>query len=85
MSKDRGLDDFPREVASVIEDGKKHGIKDDLMTKGMVSIGNMMSKFVKPDSPEEALVKEMWQEATDEEKSMMADLVLRMGKKKMDS
>ncbi|SMB89294.1 Protein of unknown function [Desulfonispora thiosulfatigenes DSM 11270] len=80
--KGLGLDDFPEEVQDVIKDGKKHGVTDEMMSKGMVSIGNMMAKFVKPDSPEEALIKEMWQVADDEEKSTMANLVLKVGKDK---
>ena len=53
------------------------------MIKGMVSIGNLLGRFVKPDSPEEAIMKEMWEVATDEEKNMMASLVLRIGKNRL--
>jgi len=72
---------FPQELAENIRDGLKHGVSDDQMVKGMVSIGNLMSRFVKPDTPEEALLSEIWKIATDEEKRMMAEIVLRLGKK----
>jgi len=75
--------DFPQELAAVIEDGNKHGVNDELMVKGMVSIGNLMAKFVKPDSPEEALMSEMWEIASEDEKNMMASLVLKIGKKRL--
>jgi hypothetical protein len=75
--------DFPQELAETIIDGSKHGISDELMIKGMVSIGNLLGRFVKPDSPEEAIMKEMWEVATDEEKNMMASLVLRIGKNRL--
>ncbi|MDH7479351.1 MAG: DUF3243 family protein [Syntrophomonadaceae bacterium] len=72
---------FPRELAENIRDGLKHGVSDEQMIKGMVSMGNLMSRLVRPDSPEEALMAEMWKAATDEEKRMMAEIILRLGKK----
>ena len=83
--KKKSLDvsDFPQELANVIVDGQKHGVSDELMAKGMVSVGNLMGQFVKPDSPEEALMKEMWELASDNEKMTIANLVLRIGKDKL--
>ncbi|NLK52346.1 MAG: DUF3243 domain-containing protein [Syntrophomonadaceae bacterium] len=72
---------FPQELAENIKDGLKHGVTDEQMIKGMVSLGNLMSRFVKPDTPEEALMTEIWKISTDEEKRMMAELVFRLGKK----
>lgn len=75
--------EFPQQLARVIEDGEKHGVTDEMMVKGMVSIGNLMGQFVKPDSPEEALMKEMWEMASDNEKATVANMVLRVGKEKV--
>lgn len=83
MKKD-DVREFPQELAEAIVDGNKHGVSDELMIKGMVSLGNLLGRFVKPDSPEEALMKEMWEVATDEEKNIMASLVLRMGKNRLN-
>jgi hypothetical protein len=77
------LEDFPHELAETIRDGQKHGVSDELMVKGMISLGNLMQKFVEPDTPEEALMKEMWDEATPEEKETIAGIVLRLGKKRI--
>ena len=77
------VSEFPKELANVIVDGQKHGVSDEMMAKGMVSIGNLMGQFVKPDSPEEALMKEMWEVASDNEKMTVANLVLRIGKEKL--
>jgi len=76
---------FPQELATVIEDGNKHGVNDELMVKGMISVGNLMAKFVKPDTPEEALMSEMWEIASADEKNMMANLVLKIGKRRLQS
>ncbi|MFZ7101910.1 MAG: DUF3243 family protein [Peptococcaceae bacterium] len=83
MKTNDKLNNFPRELADVIEDGQKHGVNDELMVKGMISLGNLMGKFVQPDSPEEALMSEMWEIASDDEKNMMANLVLRIGKNRL--
>lgn len=74
---------FPKEVSDVIRDGLKHGVSDDQMVKGMISIGNLMGKFVKPDTPEEALMKEMWDVADNDEKTTMAKVVLKVGKRRV--
>lgn len=74
---------FPQELARVIQDGEKHGVTEEMMVKGMVSVGNLMGQFVKPDSPEEALMKEMWESANDQEKNAVAQMVLKVGRKKI--
>ena len=38
------------------------------MIKGMVSIGNLLGRLLSQILPEEAIMKEMWEVATDEEK-----------------
>ena len=80
---ENNVKEFPKELSEVILDGQKHGVGDELMIKGMVSVGNLMGRFVTPDSPEEALMKEMWEIADDNEKNTIAKLVLKMGKEKL--
>ncbi len=75
------MEQFPKELAERIRDGMAHGVTDDQMVKGIVSLGNLLGRFVKPDTPEEALLKEMWDVADENEKYTMANLVLRLGKK----
>lgn len=75
------MDLFPRELADTITDGQRHGISDEQMVKGMISVGNLLGKFVKADSPEEALMKEIWDTASSSEKEVLASLVLKIGKK----
>lgn len=74
---------FPKALAERIADGQKHGVSDEMMVKGIVSLGNLFSHFVKPDSPEEALLSQMWDAATNEEKNMLASIVLRLGKQQL--
>lgn len=83
MATGANLEAFPSEVSEVIRDGIKHGVSDEQMVKGMISIGNLMGKFVKPDSPEEALMKEIWEAADNTEKETLAKLVLKVGKRRV--
>ncbi|KJS82962.1 MAG: hypothetical protein JM58_13590 [Peptococcaceae bacterium BICA1-8] len=85
MKQKERPDNFPQEIAAVIEDGNKHGVNDELMVKGMISVGNLMAKFVKPDTPEEALMSEMWEIASADEKNIMASLVLKIGKRRLQN
>ena len=77
------IEGFPKALAARIADGQKHGVSDEMMVKGMVSLGNLFSHFVQPDSPEEALLSQIWDVATDDEKNMLASIVLRMGKQRL--
>ncbi|HEY3314679.1 MAG TPA: DUF3243 family protein [Bacillota bacterium] len=74
---------FPKKLASTIKDGIEHGVSDDQIVKGMISLGNLAENFVSPDSPQESMAKAMWEEAKPDEKETMARIVLRVAKKKM--
>ncbi|KUO48872.1 MAG: hypothetical protein APF76_09475 [Desulfitibacter sp. BRH_c19] len=72
--------EFPKELAEKIREGQKHGVSEENMVKGVVSLGNLLEKFTKPDTSEEALMKSMWDNATNEEKYTIANLLVRIGK-----
>lgn len=74
---------FPKELADTIRDGLKHGVTDELMIDGMISVGNLLERFIKADTPEEALIKEIWDAADQTEKRVIAGVVLRLGKKRI--
>ncbi|MBC7344638.1 MAG: DUF3243 family protein [Clostridia bacterium] len=78
-----GLESFPRELAERIRSGLEAGVSDEQMVEGIVSLGDVLAKFVQPDTPEEALMREMWQTSTEEEKKTLAGLIVRLGKKKV--
>lgn len=75
---DLKLESFPKEIAEKIQEGRRAGLSDEQIAEGIVHLGNVVAKFVKPDSPEEALMEKMWHVSTDEEKRTMANIVLRM-------
>lgn len=83
MAERESAESFPKELSETIRDGLKHGITDELMVEGMISVGNLLERFVRPDSPEEALIKEIWDTADKTEKRVIAGIVLRIGKKRV--
>lgn len=83
MAKKENVELFPQELAATIRDGLKHGITDQMMVEGMISVGNLLEHFIRPDTPEEALIKEIWDMADEEEKRVIAGIVLRIGKKRI--
>ncbi len=74
------LEDFPKELAEKIREGQKAGLTDHQIAEGIVHLGDVMAKFVRPDSPEEALMRRLWEVSTDDEKRMLAGLIVRMSK-----
>ncbi len=77
------VSDFPEEVAQTIRDGLKHGLTEEQMVQGIVSLGNLANYFVRPDTVEEAFVKQMWDAANEGERETLARIVLRIGKRKV--
>ncbi len=72
---------IPKELSEVIQDGLAHGVSEEQIVKGMISIGNFAGEVTAPDNPEEGFVKAMWNEAKPDEKEMLARIVLRIGKR----
>jgi len=73
---------IPQELAKVIRDGLKHGVSEEQIIKGMVTLGNFAEKIAHPDNPEEAFIKAVWNEANASEKETLAAIILRIGKKR---
>ncbi|NLY55709.1 MAG: DUF3243 domain-containing protein [Firmicutes bacterium] len=73
------LASFKKTLKQRIEDGLKHGVSPEVQKQGMVNLADMMVNFVNPDTPEEALVKELWEVADEDEKKTLTDLVYKLG------
>uniref|UniRef100_A0A7C2I0X4 DUF3243 family protein n=1 Tax=Ammonifex degensii TaxID=42838 RepID=A0A7C2I0X4_9THEO len=78
---ERAVENFPKELAAKINEGRAAGLSDEQIVDGIINLGDVLAKFVKADSPEEALFKDMWRSATADEKRTLARLVLRLGTK----
>lgn len=74
------LSKLPGKLADTVKEGLVHGLSDDQMVKGIVSLGNLADSFVKPDDPPEALVQAIWHNANRDEKEVLARIIVRMAK-----
>lgn len=72
-------ENFPKDLADKIREGKRAGLSDEQIVDGIIHLGDVLAKFVRPDSPEESLMKEMWRVASADEKRTLASLVFRLG------
>ena len=77
------LEIYPPMLTNIIEDGIRHGASDELMAKGMMDTGNIMGQFVKQNSPEAIVMKEMWEVASEEQRMTMAQLAVKVGKARL--
>ena len=62
--------------------GEGIGLSEDMITATAHKIGDFLTSFVEPRNREEALLKELWQEANDEDQKVLAALIVRMVNKK---
>jgi hypothetical protein len=58
--------------------GKKVGMSEDEIEALAAQIGDFLAEKVCPATPEEELLKEMWEAATPEERKTIAGLMVKM-------
>ncbi|MDD2421370.1 MAG: DUF3243 family protein [Heliobacteriaceae bacterium] len=71
---------FKQRLASRITEGKEHGIPDGVMAEGIVNLADIAVHLFSADKPEERLMKELWEVSTEDEKKVLANVLLRYGK-----
>jgi hypothetical protein len=65
-------------VKAVIENARGAGLKDEEIKQAAVEVSDYLAEKVCPATPEEALLKDMWQAATKEERKTMASVIFKM-------
>lgn len=73
------LGNFKETLAKRIEDGQKNGVPEFVQKQGVMQMADLLVNFSSPKTPEEALVKAMWEEAGEDEKKVLVDLIFKMG------
>lgn len=69
--------DFKTKIARRIRDARKQGVATDVMKYGLVNLADIALNFDEPQTDEEALVRDIWNVANENEKQMLAGLVMR--------
>lgn len=77
--------DFVKDWASwrghlqdAIKQGRDFGMSDEMIQKLSVKVGDFLAKKICPATPEEQLMKEMWEAATPDERKTLATLMFKL-------
>lgn len=65
-----------------VEQAKKAGMSEDLISRIAVQIGEFLEEKVDPKNGEERLLKELWNVSDEEEKQAMAKIMVKFVDKK---
>lgn len=69
---------WKKTVSEAIKTARKLGMPDKLMEIASVKVGDFLSKRVCPESPEEALIKDLWDAANAEERKTLGKLLFKI-------
>jgi hypothetical protein len=61
-----------------IKEGRKYGLTDEEMKAWATEVGGYLAKNVCAGTPEEALLKELWDVATPDERKVIASLIFKL-------
>lgn len=61
-----------------IREGRKYGMTDEEIKGWAVEVGDYLAKNVCAGTPEEALLKELWDVATPEERKTLGALIFKL-------
>lgn len=73
------LRELKQKIKARIQDAKQHGVDDRTIVEGIVNLADVAFTYEEAESREEALIKEMWGIANDQEKRVLAGIVKRLG------
>ncbi|TFG93078.1 MAG: DUF3243 family protein [Syntrophobacterales bacterium] len=71
-------DTWRNTLHEAIQDARKFGVSDSVIKDVSVKVGQFLSDKVCAATKEEALLKEMWDIATPEERKVLATLMFKM-------
>ena len=64
-------------LSEAIAEGKRVGLSDEMIQSLGVKVGNFLSEKVCPGNPEEALLKELWDTGTADERRALAAMIFK--------
>ena len=80
--------DFVKDWASwrghlqdAIKRGREFGMSDEMIQKLSVKVGDFLANKICPATPEEELMKELWEVANQEERKTLATLMFKLVEK----
>lgn len=86
MDKDKGIlnnwQDWKETLGTAVNAGEGIGLSEDTINSVSYRVGSFLSSFVEPRNKEEALLRDLWKEANEEEQRTLAKIIVRMVDKK---
>lgn len=76
------FDQFTDELASKLRIASRVGIKQEEIISKAADIGDWLAREVSPRSPEQRLLKELWQVSDEREQQAIAGALVKMIQKK---
>ena len=71
-------DEWKKTVSEVIKTARKLGMPDKVIEVASVKVGEFLTKRVCAESPEEALIKDLWSVADAEERKTLGKLLFKI-------
>jgi hypothetical protein len=61
-----------------VDQAEKAGMSDEIITKLAVQIGDFLANRIDPENKEERVLKELWDVGTEEERKVIARLMIKL-------
>jgi hypothetical protein len=68
-------------LQDAVKRGREFGMSDEMIQNLSVKIGDFLAKKVCPATPEEQLMKDLWEVGTQEERKSLATLMFKLVEK----
>ena len=86
MSKEEGMLEnwhkWKSTLGTAVNIGEGLGLSDSTINNASYMVGNFLTSFVEPRNKEEALLKSLWKEADEEERKVLAKIIVKLVDKK---
>lgn len=64
-------------LAEALKDAKEMGMSEELLEKGAVKMGEFLAQNIHPDVPENRFLKDLWEISNEEEKRLLARMMIK--------
>ena len=78
MSVLNNFDSWKSFLANRLEQAKDHGMSHDTITNIAQEVGGYLAKRVEPANSEQAVLKELWSVASEEEQQALASTMVKL-------
>ncbi|MHC0037632.1 DUF3243 family protein [Pseudoneobacillus sp. C159] len=81
MNDINSFDQWKSFLSDRLEEGRKEGLSQEVISDLAYEIGNYLSENVTPDIPENKILSDLWNVASPEEQHAIANLMVKLVQK----